>query len=93
MSDDGGGCVVGLLLLGVGGYFAYQYSPIPECLQIAAILDEVSDKTMFSLRWGLPNKIDCVIAGEAQRQKWLSSAEIIRFNAFQLQESLSRPPR
>jgi hypothetical protein len=89
MTSRGSGTII-LIGLAVAAYFGYQNSPIPECLQIAATLDQMSDSGPFELRWGLTDKAKCVVASETQRQKWLSSAEILRFGTIQLQQSLSR---
>ncbi len=67
------------MILGLLAYAGYQYSPIPECLGIAKVLDEVSDNTMLTVRWSFADKAACVVATEQQRQTWMTNAEVFRY--------------
>jgi len=72
-----------LLVFGFGlAYLVYQSSPIPECIQIAAILDEASDSTQFSVRWGWAEKINCVFSSSERRREARASAEVFRADAI-----------
>ncbi len=77
-----------LIVLGILAYVGYQFSPVPQCLHIAKILDDVGDNTAFAMNWGFSDKVACVFASEGQRQTWLTSAEVFRFNAFQLNQTM-----
>jgi hypothetical protein len=84
----GSAAVTVLIALGVTAYFGYPYSPIPECLHIARMLDEVSESTMFTIRWGIADKAACVVSSDDQRRRWLSSAEVLLFNGNRLNDLL-----
>jgi hypothetical protein len=79
-----------LLFFGLGlAYLIYQSSPIPECIQIAAILDEAGDNTSFAIRWGWAEKIDCVLSSGERRREARASAEYFRADAYWRKMSLS----
>lgn len=80
-----------LCVLAAVAYFGYQYSPVPECLQTARVLDEISDKTVLSLRWTFAQKAECIFATEKQRQAWLAAAKDLRFQTSQLGDLVRRP--
>jgi hypothetical protein len=73
---------------------AYRLSPIPECRDIAQVLDEGS-AAFYGVgpRWDIFNIADCAIASEAQRRDWLSNAELFRANAIMLRENMAQPTR
>ena len=79
-----------LCIILIVGYVGYQFSPIPQCLRTAEILDDVSARTVLSVGWGLGDKIGCVLASEEQRSVWQASAESLRFNALQVGQLLRR---
>lgn len=77
------------LIYGVG-WVAYHLSPIPECREIATTLEQGSE-AFFGVgpRWDWFNIADCVFAGEAKRQEWLSSAQVYKFDAVMLRENMN----
>jgi hypothetical protein len=80
--------VVTGFVIAVAIYLGYQLSPIPECLEIAGILDDTANSTPFSVRWNVLDQASCVFATDAQRRNWLSSAQMFRFHASQFMRTL-----
>ena len=79
-----------LLVFGFGlAYLVYQSSPIPECIQIAAILDEARDSTPVAMRWGWAEKINCVLSSSERRLEARASAEVFRADAYWHKMSLA----
>jgi hypothetical protein len=85
--------ILAMIIVIIVGYFGYQASPIPQCLEISETLDDISNRTVFSMRWSAFDKVACVFSSSEQRATWQTAAISFRFNALQLQQSMNPPLR
>jgi hypothetical protein len=86
-----------LIIMGVvflASWLGYELSPIPECRNIARILDEGAD-AFFGAgpRWDTFDIIDCTFASKEQRNRWEAAAVSFRFNANMVNQTMSNGRR
>jgi len=71
----------------VAVYAISHSKPVTECSEIITAMEAAQrDAIPFPVTWSMSDKVACVFSSVSQRDEWIASIEIYRFNVAKLEE-------